>query len=610
MPEETAKSETASAEGQVVYRRPGSPGGSDRGPGRDGGAPPAKQFAPAFTPLIMGFALLLILIFVLGYLGVHKVEDTSRQIQDIEHQHALALSYLLQLRVALTRLDNEARARAAAEARHELAPPFNLRLSTARNEVNHLLPHFERAPLARTQEWHSFRGDLDSYFEMTDDLRRYSLEGFEKFGLVDKELNDILNNISTKEEEQIQRQREAMAGAAARAIRFWTLLAIVAGFFIAFATITEIQRRFRQLGSTMEDARREREFSNQMLEGMVSAIAAIDARDRIRSANPAFFKMFPQATIGASLYEKFASDDAMKMLEAATASRVEHATYRGRWIVDETASEHSGTFDLYSSPLAIDGEQGQILALVDVTEAAKGEAALRRSEALAAVGQATAQLAHEIKNPLGSIRLGVAMLRDNAPDPETLNTISLVERGIGHLNKLVVDVTEFSRERPLEIADSDLQELIESSIELVTDRIEEKQTPLELNYSSETIRGKWDADQLREVFVNLLANAIDASSPETPMTVSTALVAPAQASSTSTESERKALARIVISDRGAGIDAKTRARIFEPFFTTKKRGTGLGLAISRRIVERHGGTITFESEPGKGTRFTIDLPLQ
>jgi nitrogen-specific signal transduction histidine kinase len=94
------------------------------------------------------------------------------------------------------------------------------------------------------------------------------------------------------------------------------------------------------------------------------------------------------------------------------------------------------TFEVYSSPLEMDNEHGQILTLVDVTEAAKSEAALRRSEALAAVGEAAAQLAHEIKNPLGSIRLGVEMLREHATAEDAQRTITLVERGIQHLNKL------------------------------------------------------------------------------------------------------------------------------------------------------------------------------
>jgi hypothetical protein len=125
---------------------------------------------------------------------------------------------------------------------------------------------------------------------------------------------------------------------------------------------------------------------------LVSAVAAIDEEDRIRSANAAFFRIFPMASIGASALERLAPDDAMKMLEAVTAIRVTKATYHGRWIAQVESEDKA--FDVYSSPLAINGDRGQIVTLVDATEAAESERTLRRSESLAAVGQATTQVAH------------------------------------------------------------------------------------------------------------------------------------------------------------------------------------------------------------------------
>src|SRR5438046_5939724 len=164
----------------------------------------------------------------------------------------------------------------------------------------------------------------------------------------------------------------------------------------------------------------------------------------------------------------------MRMLEAATASRLDKATYCGRWVCSISDSGTQETLDVYSSPLAINGGRGQIVTLVDVTEVAEAEQGLRRTESLAAVGQAITQVAHEIRNPLGSIRLGVSMLRDSVNDQEALNTIELVERGIKHLNKLVVDVTQFSRQKELERSEVDLHESLERSIDLVSERIREK----------------------------------------------------------------------------------------------------------------------------------------
>jgi nitrogen-specific signal transduction histidine kinase len=564
-----------------------------------------QQLAPAIMPLIVGFLLLLILISVLGFLSVRRMDEVSVAVLDLEQQHAARLSLLLKLRLAVTKLNNEARARAEAEARRELKSPFHFRLDAASDEVNDLLAEVKRPPLVSDPMWHQFRNDLNSYVEVTKDLRRYSLEGFDKFSAVDTELNALLSR-SSEEQTEIVRQSEMIEQNAVRSIRTWTIIALFVGALVAAGTIWEIQRRFGEMRRSMDEARRERGFTSQLLEGMVSAVAAIDENDRIRSANAAFFKIFPGASIGASIYEKFAPESSMKMLEAATVSRVDKATYRGRWVC--SAGEDCPTdqvFDVYSSPLDIDGTHGQILTLVDVTEAAEAERDLRRQESLAAVGQATAQVAHEIRNPLGSIRLGVAMLRDNVSDQEGVRTIELVERGIHHLNKLVVDVAQFSRRKALERTKVDLHQLVNHSLDLVTDRINEKATPVEKKFSAEHLVGNWDPDQLNQVLVNILANAIDASPKNAPIVIVTEVVSVA----TGDDLAPKRHARVSVADQGDGIDPASLERIFEPFFSTKKRGTGLGLAIVKQIVELHGGHIGVESEPGKGTRFTIDLPL-
>jgi signal transduction histidine kinase len=302
--------------------------------------------------------------------------------------------------------------------------------------------------------------------------------------------------------------------------------------------------------------------------------------------------------------ERFAPDDVMKILDTVTSVRVNKATYHGRLVAQ--VEETDKAFDVYSAPLAINGGRGQIVTLVDATEAAESERTLRRSESLAAVGQATTQVAHEIRNPLGSIRLGVSMLRDSVNDEEALNTIELVERGIKHLNKLVVDVTQFSRQKELERSSVDLHESLERSLDLVSERIQEKNATVEKDFAQGTITGNWDAYQLRQVFVNVIANAVDASQDGALVRISTELVAPSMEGN---GQAAKVYARVIIADQGKGMDQATRDRIFEPFFSTKKRGTGLGLAIVKQIVEQHGGRISVASEVGKGSRFNIDLPV-
>ena len=590
--------------GEPVYLHAGESDGKAPGSSPEVPRPRAREIAPAISPLIVGFTLLLALISILGYLSVQKMNDVSATVLDLERQNTARLGLLLQLRLAVTKVNNEVRAIQEAEARGGLKPPFEVRLGTAREDVNKLLPLLDKPPLSQEGEWIKFREDLTAYSEITEDSRRYSLEGFEKFRAIDNQL-EKLRDKSLAEPIRIAQQRELMIQGAVNSIRRWNVFALLVGFLVAAGTVWEVQRRFSQMRRSMLVAGRERAFTNQLMEGMVSAVAAIDEEDRVRSANAAFFRIFPQASIGASIHEKFAPDDAMKMLEAATTVKATKATYRGRWVCGASATHTNKTFDVYASPLAINDQQGQIITLVDATEAAESERGLRRSESLAAVGQATAQVAHEIRNPLGSIRLGVSMLRDNVTDPDALNTIELVERGIRHLNKLVVDVSQFSRQKALEPSRVDLQELLDVSLDLVSESVREKQTPIEMKSTQESLVGHWDGHQLRQVFVNLIANAIDASAPGSPVKISTGVIT----NSTNESGTEKKYARVTVSDRGKGMDPSTLNRIFEPFYSTKKRGTGLGLAIVRQIVEQHSGRIAVESEVGNGTRFVVDLPI-
>jgi len=587
---------------EVVYRRMPEGGQSPNRANRFESW--RRGLAPALMPLIIGFALLLGLIFAVGVWSVRLTNAVSNEVVDIGRQRSGRLNVLWDLHAGVTRLDNEARARARLQAmRGGLAPPFDLQLNSARSEVVEKMKRLDSPPLSTIPDWHQLREDLDAYIQVTRDSKSYSLEGFTRFHTVDQKLNELFLAVQTEKDDILDRVVTSQASSR-NSITSWTVIALLVGALVATGTVWQVQRHFSDMRRSMLEARRERTFTTQLLQGMVSAVAAIDEDDRIRSANAAFLKIFPEASIGASVMEKLGNEDAMKMLESVTAIRVQKATYHGRSIV--RVEEEEKAFDVYSSPLAINGDRGQIVTLVDATEAAESERTLRRSESLAAVGQATTQVAHEIRNPLGSIRLGVSMLRDSVSDQEALNTIELVERGIKHLNKLVVDVTQFSRQKELERSQVDLHDSLERSIDLVTERIAEKNTTVEKQFAAGSIVGQWDPYQLRQVFVNVIANAVDASQENSEVLIATELL-PAETNGDGQPA--RSYARITIADHGKGMDKTTRDRIFEPFFSTKKRGTGLGLAIVKQIVEQHGGRISVDSEVGKGSQFRIDLPV-
>jgi signal transduction histidine kinase len=600
--------------GRVVYSRPEGAGGvaapRPKGLGRALAAGVYDSPWQTLVPLLVGFALLVGLVFGLGYLSADKVRDVTYGAKDEDRRLAATSTTLLNLRLQPSRLDTEARLRARVEAGtgQVMLPPSDLRLRNERGDFEKLLTEFDALPLVDAAKKRELRELAGRYVNTTRDLREYSLNGFDAARDLDERLRALMTDLAEQRTQLDERRFDTLTKAQS-GIKFLMWLAALTGLLVASATFLEVWRRFRQMRRGYAELQRERQFSTQMLEGMPSAVAAVDRADRIRSANAAFFSVFPRATVSTSIHDKFTTAEGLRLLAAATSTRVRRTAYHGRFTMSSDGGREQ-FFDVYSSPLEIEGEPGQLLTLVDVTEAAEAERGLRRQEALAAVGQAAAQVAHEIKNPLGSIRLGVAMLRDMTRDREAVNTIDLVERGIEHLSKLTLDVTQFSRRRKLSLADTDLADLLNESLDLVADKLREKRTPVERNFPTEPLCGHWDEDQLRQVFVNLLANAVDAGPAESPVTVSAERVTLSLGERRNGEGGRQvAGARVRVSDRGQGMDEQTRARIFEPFFTTKKKGTGLGLAIAKQIVEQHGGRISVDSALGQGTRFTIELPL-
>lgn len=227
----------------------------------------------------------------------------------------------------------------------------------------------------------------------------------------------------------------------------------------------------------------------------------------------------------------------------------------------------------------------------------EAEAAMRRSERLAALGQLSAGLAHELRNPLGTIKASSEMLlksveKENAIAREMAGFIS---SEVDRSNSLVSRFLDFAR--PLEIRRelTDLTQVLDRSIE----QIERRQPPFDVtiykNYSPEIRPIPLDAELMERVFSNLLTNAAQASPPRSTITVKTRQIGD--------------LVEIAVIDRGAGIDPTNREAIFNPFFTTKRDGVGLGLAIVSKIVDGHGGSIDMESEPGNGSVFRVILPV-
>lgn len=238
---------------------------------------------------------------------------------------------------------------------------------------------------------------------------------------------------------------------------------------------------------------------------------------------------------------------------------------------------------------------GTLLMMQDLSQVKKLEEDLRRSEHLAALGKMAAGVAHELRNPLSSIK-GLALVLQSKvsggrQDQETAHI--LVEE-VERLNRSISELLDYARPQTLQKAVVDIHSLLYKAVSLLAIDAEAAGVLMVTDFTESLPVVRVDEDKLNQVFLNLLLNAIQAMEDGGQVGVSTARCT--------------AGIRITVCDTGCGIAPDNLAKVFDPYFTTKPEGTGLGMAMSAKIVEEHGGSITLESTEGKGTSVVVEIP--
>jgi signal transduction histidine kinase len=226
------------------------------------------------------------------------------------------------------------------------------------------------------------------------------------------------------------------------------------------------------------------------------------------------------------------------------------------------------------------------------------EAAVRRADRLAALGQLTAGLAHELRNPMSTMRSSAEMLSRSLPaDNEMARELAgYILTEVDRTNSLITRFLEFARPMALRLEPTDLAAVIDRAVAQVGREQANGNVPVYTNYSPDIRPVSLDGELMERVIYNLVMNAVQASPPGSAVTVKT------RSSDDNVE--------IAVIDRGTGIDAKHFENVFNPFFTTKPGGVGLGLAIVSKIVDEHGGKMIVESQPGEGSIFRVFLPAK
>jgi PAS domain S-box-containing protein len=398
--------------------------------------------------------------------------------------------------------------------------------------------------------------------------------------------------------------------------------ALLVGLIVAAFTFSIVWQRIKQLRQANRLEQEATGFANSVFHSQSNYIIVVNQKGELLKANQAFQSHFGLPAPSLVLQDYAAALAHLPEIAAFVAKALEDpdsgAGHRERIEVkprynlsDPNAVGDTRLFDVYISPLTVGGQtSGRVIMLVDVTEAEKVREELRRSRALSAVGQITATVAHELYNPIGAVKLNLDLLEMQiSGDDDVKHTVARLKRGVEHLSTIVMDLRYLTRPREPEPKPTDLNKLLDEVVELAGDRLERSRVFVSRKYAPRLPQGRFDPQQLRKVFLNLLINAVEASPQNSDVELQTRYVSAHGAPATAASNGNRGALLISVIDHGVGMSPETKRRLFEAFYTTKRNGTGLGMMITQEIVKKHGGKIEVESEEGRGTTVKVYLPV-
>jgi len=545
--------------------------------------------------LFFGFLVLLLLIAGIGFRSVRSVEQLEKesvQVDDIGEEH---LRIVLDLSETAGKVVPQAQYVAAYQSSSLMRIATEHRLGDLKREMEKELEHARLTTLVSSPQWSEFEAAYDDFWRTIEapgasndwhDQRERMLaaiKGLEVF--VDGERKEADN------------RAHEMSVSARKRIGAATIAVLLVGVIVAALAFYEIRRNLNGLAGAYAASAESRDYLQSLLDSLVSGVVVI-GQDGVVHTISQSFKQLPgigRRAVTPQSYEELFRENSRLVRFISTELARQDAANRSQ----DRVELGTGLFEVFASPLIVAGEQqGIILVFVDVSEMARVQAELRRNRALTAVGQMTAQIAHEIKNPLGSIRFAAEFLKRQPGngDANDVSTIQVIERSVDHLAAIVAELSEFGRPKQLNRHDLRLNDLLDDLLPMVADRLNEKEMEVVKRYGRNIPSGEYDATELKKLFLNLIINAIEASKQGGVIEIAT-----------NANGDGEVL--IGIMDHGSGMEPETLERLFEPFYTTKEKGTGLGMAIAKQIAELHGGDLTIASRVGQGTVATVRLPL-
>ena len=614
--------------------------------------PDQSKVVLVYSALTVGFFLLLTLIWLIGSRGVEELKNVRVKANETAEDYQMRLSTALKIREEAINVIAQSKVLNATRDRRVPIYPFGRTFNEAKNNFNKSLkagrnlwtPHPESKMVrpAELKAWQEVektapeflasieklaqakKGEIsageDNDNPVTDQNLFWEVRG--PFDAAIARLSGAIVRDQTLVLDQIGDEQQSAAARVSQTR--WN--AIIVGLIVAIVVFLMTRSRFADLRKAVRSSQNSKDFARSVFDSQSNGILVVAENGDLSAVNQAFFKhlnlkpseIMLQDYRGALAHMPDVMTFVKKTLQQTEKSqnttsppeRIEIKPQRGLRQSQSFPAE-TRLFDAYASPLTIDREtRGRVVVLVDVTEAEKVREELRRTRTLSAVGQITAQVAHELYNPIGAVKLNVELLemQMSGADDDLKHTVARLKRGAEHLSTIVMDLRYLTRPRDPERRPTNLNRLLDEVIELASDRLERSRTVVVRHYVSNIPQGNFDLQQLRKVFLNLLINAVEASPVNAEVELHTTFIAATEAANISDfEAERGALAVRVV-DHGSGMSEETLHRIFEAFYTTKRNGTGLGMMITQEIIRKHGGKIEIESEEGQGTKVSVYLP--
>ncbi len=329
-----------------------------------------------------------------------------------------------------------------------------------------------------------------------------------------------------------------------------------------------------------------------------TSMVILDKQFRVLLVNPAFEKLSGygrDSLIGKKLFTDFFDDELNTNSELISHLKSSASHCELAFLDAEKQVKH-----IFMTSALLEETSEIIVSLIDLTQQRELEKKLYQSQELAAIGELSAGIAHEIRNPLVAITNAVSLLKDETEiSEEGKQLLDIVKEESDHLAVIVDDFLKYARPKKPDLKEEDINQLLRELVKKFRDW-ENNQVRWIESYEPDLQQIPIDRHQIQQVITNLFLNALDAMLNEGDLHIASKLI----------KHRRKFFIQIQISDSGMGIPNDDIKKIFQPFFSTKEKGTGMGLAICHRIINQHEGDIFVESVENKGTTFTILLPLK